>query len=63
MKELHYGEGYQYAHDTEEKLTAMQCLPDALKERRYYQPTEEREEKAVREKLQTVREWKADHVS
>lgn len=36
MKELHYGEGYQYAHDTEEKLTKMQCLPDALKERRYY---------------------------
>lgn len=60
MKELHYGEGYQYAHDTEEKLTAMQCLPDSLKERRYYRPTEEGAEKAVREKLQAVREWKAD---
>ena len=60
MKELHYGEGYQYAHDTEEKLTAMQCLPDSLKERRYYRPTEEGAEKAAREKLQAVREWKAD---
>ena len=28
MKELHYGEGYEYAHDTSEKLTAIQCLPD-----------------------------------
>ena len=30
MKELDYGKGYQYAHDTEEKLTDMQCLPDSL---------------------------------
>ena len=36
MKELHYGEGYQYAHDYEDKLTTMQCLPDSLKDRRYY---------------------------
>lgn len=34
MKELHYGEGYQYAHDYEDKLTTMQCLPDSLKDRR-----------------------------
>lgn len=39
MKELHYGEGYQYAHDHEDKLTSMQCLPDSLKDRQYYQPT------------------------
>ena len=38
MKELHYGEGYQYAHDYEDKLTTMQCLPDSLKDRRYYLP-------------------------
>ncbi len=30
MQELNYGKGYQYAHDTEEKLTNMQCLPDSL---------------------------------
>ena len=32
MKDLHYGEGYQYAHDTEDKLTTMKCLPDAAGE-------------------------------
>lgn len=61
MKELHYGEGYQYAHDHEDKLTAMQCLPDLLKDRHYYQPTQEGAEKAVKERLQAVREWKAEH--
>ena len=30
MKNLNYGKGYQYAHDTEDKLTNMQCLPDSL---------------------------------
>ena len=35
MQSLHYGEGYQYAHDTDEKLTAMTCLPDSLKDRTY----------------------------
>lgn len=61
MKELHYGEGYQYAHDHEDKLTSIQCLPDSLKDRHYYQPTQEGAEKAVKERLQAVREWKAEH--
>lgn len=61
MKELHYGEGYQYAHDYEDKLTTMQCLPDSLKDRRYYLPTQAGAEKAVKERLQAVREWKAKH--
>lgn len=61
MKELHYGEGYQYAHDYEDKLTTMQCLPDSLKDRRYYLPIQEGAEKAVKERLQAVREWKAEH--
>lgn len=60
MKELHYGEGYQYAHDYEDKLTTMQCLPDSLKDRRYYLPTQEGAEKAVKERLQAVREWKSE---
>ena len=58
MKELHYGEGYQYAHDTEEKLTKMQCLPDALKERRYYFPTPEGEEEGIGRRLEEIMEWK-----
>lgn len=61
MKNLHYGEGYQYAHNTEEKLTTMQCLPDSLKERCYYQPTEEGAERAIKKRLQEVRDWKAEH--
>ena len=41
MAELNYGKGYQYAHDTQEKLTNMQCLPDSLLGREYYVPTEQ----------------------
>jgi len=39
MKELGYGAGYQYAHDLEEGIARMPCLPDALAEREYYRPT------------------------
>lgn len=58
MKDLHYGEGYQYAHDTEEKVSTMQCLPDSLKDREYYRPTEEGAERAVKEKLDRLKQWK-----
>ena len=61
MKELHYGEGYQYAHDTEEKLTAMQCLPDNLKDRAYYQPTREGLEGRYQDRLAEIKRWKAAH--
>ena len=54
MKELHYGEGYQYAHDTEDKLTDMQCLPDSLQGRKYYQPTEQGSEARVKERLRQI---------
>lgn len=58
MKELDYGEGYVYAHDTEEKLTRMQCLPDALAGRRYYEPTGQGREKRVKERLEEILGWK-----
>ena len=58
MKELDYGKGYIYAHDTEEKLTKMQCLPDSLLGRRYYRPTTQGREKAVKERLDKILEWK-----
>ncbi len=58
MKELHYGDGYIYAHDTEEKISRMQCLPDRLKDRRYYEPTLEGRERAVKEKLDQILAWK-----
>ena len=58
MKELQYGKGYEYAHNTEEKLTHMQCMPDSLKDRIYYHPTDQGKENAVRERLEAIREWK-----
>ncbi len=61
MGELDYGKGYQYAHDTEEKLTNMQCLPDSLADREYYQPTGQGKEAAFKERLEQVREWRRQH--
>ncbi|WP_345891619.1 replication-associated recombination protein A [Ruminococcus sp. OA3] len=58
MKDMKYGQDYIYAHDTEEKLSRMQCLPDALADRRYYLPTEEGQEKQVRERLEQIHKWK-----
>lgn len=61
MGELDYGKGYQYAHDTEEKLTNMQCLPDSLTGREYYQPTSQGREADYKERLEQVREWRRRH--
>lgn len=61
MKELDYGKGYQYAHDTEEKLTNMQCLPDSLVGREYYRPTEEGVEGRFKARLQEIKDWKKNH--
>ncbi|MBR1495136.1 MAG: replication-associated recombination protein A [Acidaminococcaceae bacterium] len=61
MKELNYGKGYQYAHDTEEKLTNMQCLPDSLLGKCYYRPTEEGFEAKYKERLRQIKEWKRQH--
>lgn len=58
MEELSYGKGYEYAHDYENKLTKMQCLPDALADRKYYRPTSQGCEREVRERLEQIREWK-----
>lgn len=58
MEELNYGKGYIYAHNTEEKLSAMRCLPDSLKDRRYYEPTREGAEAQIKERLEEILEWK-----
>ena len=58
MADAGYGKGYQYAHDAPEKLTDMTCLPENLKDRRYYRPTEEGFEKRLREKMQAIQKWK-----
>ena len=61
MKELHYGKGYQYAHQTEDRIAAMQCMPDSLKDRTYYVPTEEGNEKAAKKRLEEVKAWREAH--
>lgn len=48
MKEVGYGKDYKYAHDYEEKVTNMQCLPDNLKDNKYYLPTDTGEEKSFK---------------
>ena len=62
MKELDYGKGYIYAHDTEEKLSSMQCLPDSLAGKTYYRPTEEGREAAFKERLEEIKAWKKSHA-
>ena len=54
MKEIGYGKGYQYAHDLEEKVAAMDCLPDKLRGRRYYHPTQEGVEKRIADRLKEI---------
>ncbi len=61
MKELDYGKGYQYAHDTKEKMTAMQCLPDSLVDREYYRPTDQGLEARFKERLAQIKDWKRKH--
>ena len=61
MRELAYGKGYQYAHDTREKLTNMQCLPDSLLGREYYRPTEQGLEARFKARLEDIRRWRAEH--
>jgi putative ATPase len=55
MKDLGYGRGYQYAHDFEEQTAAMECLPDALAGRRFYEPRNAGFEQAMRERLEKMR--------
>ena len=58
MKDLDYGKGYQYAHDYAEKMTAMQCLPDSLKNKTYYHPTDQGLEPRYGERLASIKSWK-----
>jgi putative ATPase len=55
MKGLGYGKGYQYAHDVEGKVADMKCLPDNLRGRVYYEPTNEGIEKRIRERLEEIK--------
>jgi putative ATPase len=58
MHELGYGKGYIYAHDTEEKIAFMECLPDSLAGRKYYVPTEQGQEARVKERMEQIEAWR-----
>ncbi len=61
MKDLSYGKGYQYAHDHEDKLTEMECLPEGLRDVIYYQPTMMGSEARVTERMKAIQAWKEQH--
>ncbi len=58
MKDVGYGAGYQYAHDYDEKMTAMTCLPDSMADKRYYLPTDQGEEAAFKRRFEQIDAWK-----
>ena len=55
MGNIGYGKGYQYAHDAEEKVTDMTCLPESLLGRVYYKPTDQGFEARIRQRLEEIR--------
>ncbi len=55
MKDLGYSAGYKYAHDEEDKVAEMDCLPDALRGRSYYRPTQEGREKQLAARMEEIR--------
>ena len=61
MRDLGYNKGYKYAHDYEGHITSMQCLPDALVGREYYQPSEQGLEGRFKTRLQQIKDWKKAH--
>jgi putative ATPase len=63
MRNVGYGKGYDYAHDHDDKLTAMPCLPPSLAGRTYYQPTAQGFEKRLQERLEEIRRIKSRKAS
>ncbi len=58
MKDLGYGQGYQYAHNLKEKVADMECLPDSLRDRQYYLPTDQGMERRIQEILAEIKRRK-----
>ena len=61
MKELDYGKGYIYAHDTEDKIADMECLPDSLRGTQYYHPGDQGFEPRFRDRYNAIRKWREEH--
>lgn len=61
MKELDYGKGYIYAHDTEDKIADMECLPESLRGTEYYHPGDQGFEPRFRERYEAIKKWREEH--
>ena len=61
MKDLNYGKGYQFAHDSKDKLTTMECLPPSLIGKTYYNPGTQGNEVRFKQRLEQIKEWKKSH--
>ena len=61
MKDLNYGKGYQYAHDSKEKITTIECLPPSLQNKKYYEPTTQGNENKFKIRLEQIKQWKKNH--
>jgi putative ATPase len=61
MKELDYGKGYIYAHDTEDKIADMECLPENLRGTEYYHPGDQGYEPRFRERYESIKRWREEH--
>ena len=60
MKDLGYGHGYKYAHDFEDQTAAMDCLPEALRGKRFYEPKDAGFEAGIRERLEKMKKARED---
>ena len=52
---LGHGIGYKYAHDYPEHYVKQQYLPDEIREERFYEPSENGQEKVIKERLERLR--------
>lgn len=59
MRNLGYGKDYQYAHNYEDKVTGMSCLPENLADRTYFRPTDQGFEQRLRQRLDEIRKIRA----
>ena len=60
MRELDYGKGYKYAHDFDGHITEMECLPENLRGREYYHPSEMGSESHYKKRLESIKSWKSE---
>jgi putative ATPase len=63
MKNIGYGRGYQYAHDLDDKVADMPCLPESLAEKTYYHPTDQGFEARLRQRMEEIRSLKVQRKS